>query len=73
MLSHQVVGGFFRIMGGFPEASGYAVGGALPSLAFAFVDWRSTRSPFSLTLVVILSTLLVFSTSSTAYGGLGLC
>jgi hypothetical protein len=69
MLSDHVVGSFYRIMGGFPEASAYAAA-ALPSLAFSFMDWRATKSRFSLCIALVLLILLVLSTSSTAYGGL---
>jgi hypothetical protein len=72
MLTEQTAGQFFRIMGAFPEPSGYAGGGALPALAFAFVDWRSTGSRISLTIAVVLLMLLIFSTSSTAYAGLAI-
>jgi hypothetical protein len=72
MLSDDVAGGFFRVVGGFPEASAYASAGALPSLGFAFTDWQLNNSRFSLALVIVLGTLLILSTSSTAYAGLGL-
>lgn len=72
MLSNQTAGSFFRIMGGFPEPSAYAAAGALPALGFTLMDWRTTKSWFSLTLALVLVMLLIFSTSSTAYAGLGI-
>ena len=72
MLSGDVAGGFFRIVGGFPEASAYASAGSLPSLAFAFTDWQLNQSRSSLVVAIVLTALLITSTSSTAYGGLGL-
>jgi hypothetical protein len=72
MLTEQTAGDFFRIMGGFPEPSAYAAAGALPAIAFVFMDWRITKSRVSLTLALVLLTLLLFSTSSTAYASLGI-
>ena len=69
ILSEQSVGGFFRVIGGFPEASAFA-GAAVPALAFCLVDWQRTQSRFSLVVGAVLTLLLVFSTSSTAYAGL---
>ena len=68
-LSGEAVVGFWRIVGGFPEASAYATV-SLQALAFAFVDWRLTRSRLSLALSLTLLLLLALSTSSTAYVGL---
>jgi hypothetical protein len=65
---HAVVG-FWRIVGAFPEASGYAIV-ALQALAFTFVDWRLTGSRLSLVVSLTLLLLLALSTSSTAYVGL---
>ena len=65
---HAVVG-FWRVVGAFPEASGYAIV-ALQALAFAFVDWRLTGSRLSLVICLTLLSLLGLSTSSTAYVGL---
>jgi hypothetical protein len=71
MMTNDEVNGFFRIAGAFPEASSYACAAALPSLAFAYVDWRHTHSRFSMMLAVVMLGLLFFSTSSSAYAGLG--
>ena len=72
MLNEQTAGEFFRIAGGFPEPSAYAAAGALPAIAFVFMDWRITKSRVSLTLASVLLALLLFSTSSTAYAGLAI-
>ncbi len=66
MLVDQDLGGFFRVIGGFPEASAYAAS-AIPSLAFSFIYWRNTQSRLALAIALVLLALLLFSTSSTAY------
>ena len=58
--------GFLRIAGTFSESSSFAAA-SLSALAFSFVDWRRRGSKLSGGLAVALFTLLVFSTSSTAY------
>lgn len=63
--------GFARIVGGFSEASAFGAAG-LASLAFAFTQWRATGSRKALMLWLATAGLLVLSTSSTAYVGLGI-
>ncbi|MGH1587948.1 hypothetical protein ACRBEV_05860 [Methylobacterium phyllosphaerae] len=63
--------GFARIVGGYSEASAFGAAG-LSSLAFAFTHWRATGSRPALILWVVLAGLLLLSTSSTAYVGLGI-
>lgn len=60
--------GFWRIVGGYSEASAYG-GATLAYLAFAYVYWRVTNSRAALFLTLVLCVLLVLSTSSTAYAG----
>ncbi|WP_181705387.1 hypothetical protein [Chthonobacter rhizosphaerae] len=62
---------FARIVGGYPEASGFA-GMSLAAVAFLFADWRRTGSRFALVLMLTLLALLLMSTSSTAYVGLAI-
>jgi hypothetical protein len=64
-------GGFYRIAGGFSEASAYG-GYTLACLAFTLTFWRRTGSRLALALTGCLSALLVLSTSTTAYVGAGL-
>ena len=71
MLSEEEIGGFTRIAGGCSEASAFAAT-SLASLGFTFVYWRKSGSPLALGLTVCLLVLLIFSTSSTAYVGVGL-
>ena len=61
-------GGFWRIVGGYPEASAYAMG-TLYCLAFSLTLWRFTGSPLALALSLALTGLLILSTSTTAYVG----
>lgn len=61
--------GFWRIVGGHPEASGFAAAN-LVALAFTFSYWRATGSRPVLALWSVLLFLLVLSTSTTAYAGL---
>jgi hypothetical protein len=68
-LADQGMAGFWRVVGGFPEASAYAAV-ALQAIAFALVDWRLTRSRLPLVVSLTLLVLLVLSTSSTGYVGL---
>ena len=60
--------GFWRIVGGYSEASAYG-GATLAYLAFTYVYWRVTNSRPALFLTLVLCVLLVLSTSSTAYLG----
>jgi hypothetical protein len=63
--------GFYRIVGAGSEASTYAAL-ELTCLATAYTYWRRTGSLIAQLLAIQALILLVFSTSSTAYGGLGL-
>ncbi len=71
LLTDVIQSGFFRISGGYAEASAFAEAG-LVGLAFCYAYWRAAKSLFAFALCAILLTLLLFSTSSTAYGGLAL-
>ncbi len=62
--------GFWRIAGGCSEAAAFAAFG-LSALAFTYAYWRAANSWLALVLCVQLLLLLILSTSSTAYGGLG--
>ena len=64
-------GGFWRIAGGFSEASAFG-GASLACLAFAYVYWRHTRSTFAFALTVVVLLLVLLSTSSAAYAGLAI-
>jgi transposase len=69
LLINVQVEGFWRIVGGHPEASGFAAAN-LVALAFAFSYWRATGSRPVLALWSVLLFLLVLSTSTTSYAGL---
>ena len=71
MLTEVDAVGFWRITGGYPEASTYGAMSAL-LLAFTFTFWRRSRDTFTLVLWVALLILLILSTSSTAYVAVGL-
>lgn len=60
--------GFYRIAGGYPEASAFG-GFTLACLAFTSTYWRRSRSRLALVLSIALVILLVLSTSTTAYVG----
>ena len=60
--------GFWRISGAYSEASVFG-GTTVCLLAFTFTYWRITQHSFVLFLSMALLTLLVLSTSSTAYVG----
>lgn len=60
--------GFWRIAGGHAEASAFG-SVTLSCLAFTYTYWRTSRSPGMFALTAVLFLLLIFSTSSTAYGG----
>jgi hypothetical protein len=64
-------GGFWRIAGGHPEASAFA-SVTFAALAFCLSYWRASGSRFALWLTLLSGGLLVLSTSSTAYGSLGI-
>jgi hypothetical protein len=63
--------GFWRIAGGFSEASAFG-SVTLACLAFSFAYWRVSRSTPVLVLALVLLSLLLLSTSSTAYAGLAI-
>lgn len=71
MLSDTQVGGFWRISGGFSEASGYAAMG-VACLAYSFTYWREYGGRAPLALSLLLAGLLLLSTSTTAYVSLAL-
>jgi hypothetical protein len=66
LLTEIAEGGFWRIVGGYPEASSFAIGCA-SCLAFSFVYWRSSGSKLALALAVASLALVLLSTSSTGY------
>lgn len=63
--------GFWRIAGGFSEASAFG-GTTLTCLAFTYVYWRHAKSSIAFALTIVLLILLLLSTSSTAYAGLAI-
>jgi hypothetical protein len=63
--------GFWRIAGGFSEASAFGAV-TLSCLAYTYADWRISRAPYMLVLAIVLFVLVIFSTSSTAYAGLAM-
>lgn len=69
MLTNVQVQGFWRITGGYPEASTFG-GASIIVLAFCFSYWRATNSRLALTLSGLVLTLLLLCTSSTGYAGL---
>ena len=71
MHTETAVGSFWRITGGYPEASAFAAA-SLACLAFVFTYWRATGSTFSFILTLCLSALLLLSTSTTAYVALAI-
>lgn len=71
LLTEVIEAGFFRISGGYPEASTFAEA-SLGCLGFCYAYWRVTKSTFALLLALIMVTLLLFSTSSTAYATLAI-
>lgn len=70
LLTETVEAGFFRIVGGFSEASAFAAT-SIACLAFSYTYWRRTGSTIAQGLTGAFGVLLLISTSSTAYGGLG--
>ena len=68
MLTDVTIAGFFRISGAYSEASSFGAT-TVALLAFTFTCWRASASALSLTLSAMLLSLLVLSTSSTAYVG----
>jgi hypothetical protein len=66
MLTNVDVAGFWRIAGGYSEASAFGAM-TVSLLAFSFTYWKRTEDRYALALSLALSLLLVLSTSSTAY------
>jgi len=71
LLTEVEQSGFYRIVGAAPEASAYATM-ELTCLAFAYTYWRRSGSLLAQVFAVQAALLLLLSTSSTAYGGLGI-
>lgn len=71
LLTEVEQAGFWRIAGGFSEASGFAAM-SLICLAFSYAYWRATKSRFVFWLMVVLLLLALLSTSTTAYAGLAI-
>lgn len=71
MLTDVTEAGLWRIVGGQAEASSFG-SLSLACLAFAFTSWRLSRHPAMLLLAAALLTLILLSTSSTAYFGLAI-
>ncbi|HVV94028.1 MAG TPA: hypothetical protein VHD15_11465 [Hyphomicrobiales bacterium] len=71
LLTNVEESGFWRIAGGFAEASGFAAA-ALACLGFAFCYWRAGGGRAALMLTLVLLALVLLSTSSTAYVSLAL-
>lgn len=69
MLIESQVAGFWRVAGGFPEASSYG-SIAVAGLAFSFSYWRATGSLPAFVIAASSLFIIIVSTSSTAYGGL---
>ncbi|MDJ1157095.1 hypothetical protein QNA08_02435 [Chelatococcus sp. SYSU_G07232] len=67
-MTDRAAEGFWRIVGGYSEASAFAAA-SLACLAFVFTYWRATGSRIALFLTLATLTLLILSTSSTAYVG----
>jgi hypothetical protein len=68
LLTETEQSGFWRIVGGCPEASSFAAFG-MAALAFAFTYLRAAGSWLALLLTISMLVLLLLSTSSTAYVG----
>jgi hypothetical protein len=66
MLTNVDAAGFWRIAGGYSEASAFGAM-TVSLLAFTFTYWKKTNNRLAQVLSVALLTLLVLSTSSTAY------
>lgn len=71
MLTEVEQAGFWRITGGFSEASTFAAT-SLTCLAFSYAYWRAAKSRFAFALMIVLLLLTLLSTSSTAYAGLAI-
>jgi hypothetical protein len=73
MLNDAEVMGFKRLVGSFPEASAYAYA-TLGMFAFSGKLWlRGVQSRASGPVALLSLAALAFSTSTTAYAGLGAC
>jgi hypothetical protein len=68
MLIEVQVEGFWRIAGGYPEASTFGAA-SLVAIGFTFSYWRATGSKSTLILCLLSIALLLLSTSTTAYSG----
>lgn len=71
MLVEVQVEGFWRIVGGYSEASTFSAA-TLITFTFAFVYWVETGWRPSILLAALLLVLLLLSTSTTGYAGLAL-
>lgn len=71
MLTSVSEGSFWRIAGGYAEASSFGAA-TLVLLTFSFSYWRRTRDQIALMLSAALLILLLLSTSSTAYLGVAI-
>lgn len=69
MLTNASEGSFSRIAGAYSEASAFGTV-SLACLAFTYTYWRKTGSSYAKWLSAVLLTLLILSTSTTAYVGL---
>lgn len=73
MLNEAEIMGFKRLVGSFPEASAYAYA-TLGVFAFAAQLWlKGVRTTLSGLIALLSLAALAFSTSTTAYAGLGVC
>lgn len=61
--------GFWRIAGGYSEASGFGAM-SLVCLAFTYTYWRQAHSGVAFVLTVVVGAMVLLSTSTTAYAGL---
>ena len=71
MLIEVQVEGFWRIVGGYSEASTFG-GATIIALAFTFSYWRATSWRPALVVSAVLLLLLLLSTSSTGYVSLAI-
>jgi hypothetical protein len=71
LLTEVSEGGFWRIVGGHPEASSFAIV-TVSGLAFCFAYWRSSGSRLALALGASSLLLVMLSTSSTGYGAIAI-
>ena len=71
LLTEAEEAGFWRVSGGFPEASGFAAH-TLGCAAYAFAFWRETGRPLAALIAAANVAILMLSTSSTGYVALAL-